>query len=458
MRIPHERVQNWANNVRASLWFLPSTFVILATLLSWAVPTIQTTPAEYATPIRKIMFSGSPDAARTVLSVISGSTITVISLLFSITIVALQQASTQFSPRIMRNFTRDRGNQVVLGVYLATFIYSLLLLGQIRGDDASGDAQVPGLAVTVSIALAALCLGLLVYFIHHGATLFQASNIIESIHRELRQQIDQFYPSRVGDPEEEEDDDVDRVYMRSNDHSPIVVRAVSSGYLRSVDTTALTDAVGNGRWAAIHPFIGTYITEGDLLAEVDRSDQPESELIEAVRNVFVLDRERTMYQDPLFGIRQLVDIAVKALSPSINDPTTAEHALSCIGDTVVSIANRSFPRKLRIVERDGRDPVHLWMNRPSFEDVIDVAFSQIRRAGRDHVHVTLHVLKVLGAAGSQARGLRVEAFRRQIDDIAWFVDEGQFAPHERAVLRECIESTRRQVAVDAPAGVPLNSR
>lgn len=101
---------------------------------------------------------------------------------------------------------------------------------------------------------------------------------------------------------------------------------------------------------------------------------PESEVIEAIRSVFILDRERTMYQDLPFGIRQPVDIAVKALPPSINDPTTAEHALSSIGDTIVEIVTRSFPPRLRVLDREGRDPVRLWMNRPTFDDVIDVSF------------------------------------------------------------------------------------
>lgn len=200
IRIPLDQLQNWANNARASLWCVPSVLVILAALLSWAILAVHTAPVGQGLPIGEMTFSGSPDAARTVLSVISDSTIAVIALLFSIATMALQQASTQSSPRIMRNFTRDRGNQVVLGVYLATFLYSLLLLGQIRGDDSGGDIDVQALAVTVSIALATLCLGLLVYFIHHGATLFQASNITESIHRELRQQDRSVLSSHGGAP------------------------------------------------------------------------------------------------------------------------------------------------------------------------------------------------------------------------------------------------------------------
>lgn len=154
---------------------------------------------------------------------------------------------------------------------------------------------------------------------------------------------------------------------------------------------------------------------------------PESEVIEAIRSVFILDRERTMYQDLPFGIRQPVDIAVKALPPSINDPTTAEHALSSIGDTVVEIVTRSFPPRLRVLDREGRDPVH----------------------------VTLRVLKVIGAAGSHAAGKRVAAYHRQIDDIAWFVDEGQFAPHDRAALLDCIRSTHSQVSSNEAIAVPL---
>lgn len=442
-----QRLRNWWENVQASLWFLPSLCAVAAVVLAWAAPRIDAMWLVDRTSYRGFIFSGSADAARTVLSVISGSTITVISLLFSITIVALQQASTQFSPRIMRNFTRDRGNQIVLAIYLATFLYSVLILGQIRGDQNDDPAQTPLLAVSLAIGLVVVCLGLLVFYIHHAATLFQASSIIERIHRDLRQHLDEFYPTGIGASVDDEPDNLELFRLRVANDPMVEVRAITAGYLRSVDDQVLVCALPESRWVIVPPFIGTYVSEGDVLAEVDGATEIDEQAIERVGSAFVLDRERTLYQDPLFGIRQLVDVAVKALSPSINDPTTAEHALSCIGDAVTSLVSRPFPSPVREVTQgaDG-DPVVLWLHRPSFEDVVNIAFSQIRRAGRDHVHVTLHLLKVLGSTARTARGRRVQPFIRQVEDVDWYLEVGHFAPRDLEELQACVAATRRVIA------------
>jgi uncharacterized membrane protein len=364
---------------------------------------------------RRWLFSGTPSAARTMLSVIAGSLITVISLLFSITMLTLQQASTQFTPRVIRSFTQDRGSQIVLGVYVATFTYAILVLRQIRDSTATGAEFVPVMAVTVAIGLALVCLGLLVYFIHHSATLFQASTVIERVHQELLTAIDQLYPKAIGSAEE--DVDLDTFRSRHQHGRTMTVVSASAGYLRAVDDQALVDALARSSWAAVYPQVGSYVLSGEPLVEVDHgSDGTVDE--EQIRQAFVLDRQRTMTQDALFGIRQLADIGLKALSPSVNDPTTAEHAIACLGNALAQLSQRSFPPRERAVTHDdGGSRLVLWMNRPSYAEMVEEAVSQVRQAARGQPHVQRHLLLTLTAVMHQTRGTRTTILRQHLAAI-----------------------------------------
>jgi uncharacterized membrane protein len=442
-RISLETTRNLWINIHESLWFAPAVCAVVAITLSIAVPEVDKRFAATLEPYRRAIFSGSPEAAQTVLSVIAASTITVVSLLFSITIVALQQASTQFSPRIMRNFTRDRGNQIVLGVYLATFLYSLLVLRQIGGDGGNGDTGVYGLAVSLAIGFAVACLALLIYFIHHGTTLFQASSIIENVHGALRQHIGRLCVSDDTHAAQPDDPDAREFQRQMGGDPTTMVTSDCAGFLRSIGGQALANVVNDGAWLIVRQPIGTYVTEGEVLVEVGGMELDEA-LQRRIRAQFVLDRERTIRQDPMFGVRQLVDIAVKALSPSINDPTTAEHALSALADALGAIAGHEFPGPVRTFLREGDagGSVTFWVPRPGFADIVDASISQIRRAGSDHVHVLVTILDVLVTVGERCSESQLASLQRQIDDIVWYAEHGNFATRDREELRDKITVAR----------------
>jgi uncharacterized membrane protein len=411
------RVRSHLENIRASLWFIPSMLVALAFIMALTLTEIDRAAAssELARE-REWLFSGTPSAARTMLSVIAGSLITVISLLFSITMLTLQQAATQFTPRVIRSFTQDRGNQIVLGVYVATFVYAILVLRQIRDSSAIGDQFVPVIAVTMAVILALVCLGLLVYFIHHSATVFQAATVIERVHQELLEAIDRLYPESIGVPDE--DVDLDTFRDRRQYGPTTTVLASSAGYLRAVDDRGLIDALPRSGWVIVYPQVGAYVLRGEPLVELG-GGQDSAVDDEQVRRAFVLDRQRTMTQDALFGIRQLVDIALKALSPSINDPTTAEHAIGCLANALAQLAQRALPSRERAVEYDnGRACLVLWTNRPSFAEMVDEAVSQIRRAAGGQPHVQRNLLMRLTAVMQQTSGERSTVLRQHLSAIA----------------------------------------
>jgi uncharacterized membrane protein len=434
--VSSERIRNWWENTRSSLWFIPSILSITAIILSVIIPELDRRLGTAQTLHQRILFYGSPDAARTLLTVIAGSVITVISLLFSITILTLQQASTQFSPRIMRTFMRNPANQTVLGVFVATFLYSILVLRQIR-EDVLGSAFVPILAMTSAIILAVACLGLLVFYLHNSALMFNAATILENIHHELLDGIDRLYPSQIGFPLDEDADDLDSFRERHSNDVSITVNANSTGYLRVVDHSGVVDHLPDGAWAIVFPTTGAYVTRGMPLIEVGHVSGDLTPLADGLRDTFILDTERSMMQDAMFGFRQLVDIALKAMSPTIFDPTTAEHAISCISDSLIALARRDFPTRTRSVARGGEDSkqVTLWINRPEFAEYVDIAFSQLRRSAREDVHVTLYLLDAIAVVARNVSGVRREPVEHEVREIVWLAEHSHISPHDRALVQ-----------------------
>ncbi len=190
--------QLW-ESLRTSYWFVPTVMTAGAVGLSFAsVHLDQVVKAEWVRAVGWI-WAGSPEGARQVLSTIAGSMITVAGVAFSITIVALTLASTQFGPRLLRNFVRDLGNQVVLGTFVSTFVYCLLVLRTVRGGDVA--EFVPYLSVTLGVAFALASLGVLIYFIHHVSGAIQAEHLIASVADELEDAIERMFPESWASPE-----------------------------------------------------------------------------------------------------------------------------------------------------------------------------------------------------------------------------------------------------------------
>jgi uncharacterized membrane protein len=444
------RLLNFWDNATGSLWFLPTVLVVLAAgLASLTLWGDEQDPAVGG--LRPWLFGGTASAARDLLAVVSGSLITVVTLAFSITIVAIQQASTQFSPRVIRNFTRDRSNQAVFGAYIATFVYALLILRQIReGEDGSGEF-VPALSVTTALLLALACVGLLIYFIHHTATSLQVATIADNIRREVRSGIDRLYPERIGTP-------IEREELRPAPLRPgppaLTARAPAAGFLVAVDADHLLAALPPGdTLARIHPQVGDFVIAGAPLLDLwtDAPGDP-ARLADRLAGAFALDRGRTFHQDILFGIRQLTDIALKALSPGINDPTTAEHCLAHLGDIVAELAGRRFPDTWRRAPEGG---AVLLVHRPDFAAVVDAAFSQIRRAAADDVHVTAYLLGILAQIAPRARAPeRATALRHQVEDVLQALEGQPFTTGDVAMLRARAQAVRDLLAPEAPPQRP----
>ncbi len=415
-----ERAKNAWENVNSTLWFVPAVLIVLAIASSSVL--IQVDVAlignRHTNTILPWLFSGTADAARSILSTIAGSLITVISIAFSLIIIALQQASAQFTPRVLRSFTADRGNQVVLGMYIATFVYSLLVLRAVRSANQSRNQTdfIPSLSVTIAIVLAIVCLGLLIYFIHHTSQSLQVSVILDRVRTDLIAQLDALYPDRRAE------------WIVDQSPVPVLIAALPdggtchriyserTGFIRTIDEHAIrTASLADVQWLWVRREVGEFVTTGGVLAECRADSPPDAHLSRSVHNAFVIDDRRSINQDPLFGVRQIVDIALKGLSPGINDPTTADYALYHLGDALGHLAGRAIPPAGQIAETSG---AWIFFSRPTWDAFVAAAFDQIRRAATGQVQVLQTLLDILAdLAVHIPPGSRGDAIRRQTAEV-----------------------------------------
>ncbi len=433
-----DRLKNNWQNTKSSLWFLPTALGLLALILSYAVPAIDTHLPRQIAAHSGWLFYGSPDAARTLVSTLAGSLITVISLLFSITILTMQQASTQFTSRVLRNFTDDRGVQWVLGTYIATFVYCILILRRVRSATGGVANFVPVLSITLAIVLAVICVALLVYYVHHIATLLQSATVIERVHRSLISVIEDRYPTRSSDEDEHADPasknrtaDIRRL---AADPDAFQVHAQAFGFLRSIDENTVLKLLPDESVGIVDVALGQYVPADTALLKVSKSID-DAGCLKRIRAAFILDRQRSLPDDVLFGVRQLVDIALRALSPAINDPTTAEHVIATLSNVLIDLGGRSLPSPVRhrSDSDESRSPV-MWVRRPTYADFVESAFSQIRRAARNDVDVTLHLLHALRSVALRVNEDHARPVWEQVSRIVTQINESNFTPEDRAML------------------------
>lgn len=422
------RIKGHWENVTDSLWFVPGICILAITALAVLVPEIDR-DRHYG-----FLFPGDAGAARAILQVVAGSLITVISLVFSITILVLQQASQQYTPRLIGNFMAFRGVQIVLGFFLGTFVYALLVLRFVQQAEDGTPEYVPEISVIGAILLAVICIGMLVYFIHHTAVSIEVPAVARRIGSQVQDAIGHQYPGS-GEPVDGPDD-LHSFRKRHPNSVPVEVRAIDSGHVRRIDEQLILDAVEHAEWLAIRVTVGVYVHRGDLLFEVGGLDGLDDSRVEKLREAVSIDIERSLHQDPLFGIRQLVDIALRALSPSLNDPTTAEYMLSQLGDVLVELALQPETSRIRRAST-GSCVLELWADRKTFDDYVDASFSQIRRMIEDEPHVLLHMLKVIESVGYNISDeSRLAPLRHQIAEVLVALDSSGLSGTDREVVRD----------------------
>jgi uncharacterized membrane protein len=422
------RLPSWRwEAMRTTFWLVPTALVVAGCLLFAATFAFDLALYHRHTPLPPWLRTGSADAGRQVLIAIAAAVITVVGVVFSITILALTLASQQFGPRMMRNFIRDIGNQVTLGVFVGTFVYSVLALGSIT------DKFVPHLSITVAEALLLADLFVLIYFINHIAKSIQLPEVIAGIARDLMRAIDSEYPeqmtgvsgSATGRPVSE--------LITSIDERGGVVPANASGYLQFVgyaDLVAIAAHVDAVIRLEHRP--GHFVVAGRPLARV--WPQGAAQQVEmALAKAHVTGPHRTLMQDPVFAIDQLVEIAIRALSPAVNDTFTA---LTCIDWLTAGLSRVSSRTLAEGVYRDDFGRVRLIEPDPSYARMVNRAYDKVRQAAHGMPAVLIRMMDSLRYVAEETTSdEQRRILMRQAEMILLSVEESVGDPNDCEDIR-----------------------
>jgi uncharacterized membrane protein len=397
--------------LRTNLWLVPAIEGVGAIVLFVVTMTVDHAAFHGQVRLPSWVISGSPDAARQILSSLAAALITVVGVVFSIMMVVLTLASTQFGPRMLRTFIRDRGTQLTLGTFVATFFYAMLVLISI------GATFVPHLSVTVALALTAVDLGVLIYFIHHTATAIQLPAVIASIAHDVAKAIDAETTAPVpgtGNKAGTGRGAAPDALQAALDRDGKIVAAPASGYLRFVrHVTLVRIAAESGAVIRLHHRPGHFLTQGHPMATVWPPEVADR-ISRRLERVHLTGPMRTLSQDIAFGIDQLVEIAIRALSPAVNDTFTALTCVDWLGDSLSKAAVSWHPD---VCHRDANGDIRLISAPVSYERLVQRSFEKIRQAAGGMPAVLIRQLEVLGKIMAVAPASRTQVLLDQAEMI-----------------------------------------
>ena len=438
------------DRVHSSFWFLPAVMAGGAIALAFVTVALDPLVTNWVRRNWGWTFTGGAEGTSTVLGSIAASMITLAGVVFSMTLVALSLASTQLGPRLLRNFMRDTATQAVLGTFIATFLYCLLVLRTVRRADEV--LFVPHLSASLGVLLAVVSVGVLIYFIHHVSVSIQANEIVALVGTELIEGIERMFPENIEQraeqgtariPTESPDAALPEVFAR--EASPL--GATGDGYIQFIDTDALIAlAVQEDVIFRLEQGPGHYVAAGCPLVLIwpeNRlsSEGPGDQFVNHVNAAFALGNQRTSRQDIEFMVNQLVEIAVRALSPGINDPFTAMMCVDHLGSALCRLARRDMPSPLH---HDAQDKLRVITPVVTFSDITDAAFNQIRQYGRSCAAVTIRLLETIAViAGFAHRPEDRATLLRHADMIVRGACGGLSENEDRREAEKCYRTANR---------------
>lgn len=399
-----ERLSVLLDRLRTGFWFVPSMMIVLAIGLALWMLWLDERVDPGINASLPWAYSGGPEGARSLLSTIAGSMITAASVTFSLASVAISIASQQYGSRVLRNFMRDRVTQFLLGTFVSTFVYSVLVVRSIRGSEFSG-GFVPAISVTVAIVLSVASLVLLVYFVHHVSTSIQASHIVSVIAQDLEKAVPILYPEMK---KESSRDGRERSGIRNLPTTRISKE--EAGYVRSVDLDGLVEIAK--RCAVVIEILvkpGDHCLPFEELAVVRGASVLSEEDQQQCADAFVIGSERSALQDIRFQFQQLTDVTVRALSPGINDPFTAINAIDALAGAVFQLARSPRPLEER---NDESGALRLIVATPRLEEVLHDTVGHIALYAAPDPFVMAALRRVLSTVEPKLNGDREHAAYR----------------------------------------------
>jgi uncharacterized membrane protein len=436
-------------DVRSSFWFVPSMIVVGSVALAVALIQIDSAGSDRWLAQWPLLFGAGAEGARGMMSTIAGSMITVVGVTFSMILVVLALASSQYTSRILRNFMRSRITQIVLGIFAGIFTYCLIVLRAIRSGDEG--AFVPNLAVFFGFVMALGGVGALIFFIHYIASSIQASSIIASVAQETIAAIDRLFPPKPKPRSKREEDPP--VHHPAPARTWQVVMASESGYIQSVDNVALLRlACDRETIVRMERAVGEFVVDQTPLASLAMADPPDAETVAALQATFSISRHRTVEQDATFGIRQIVDVALKALSPGITDTTTA---VMCI-DYLTAILGRIASRRTPACNRYKNGDLRVISKDPTFAILLDESFDQIRGKSGGDAAILLHLLGAFTTiAGLTVDPDRQRELRQQVLWVAELAERTIESPHDRTRIDAALTRAREALETEPSPWPPV---
>lgn len=422
------------NQLRSTFWFVPVLIIIASITLSIVLLHLDQFIELSQQGLSKFFFIGSADSARSVLSIISAAMIGVAGTVFSVTLVALTLASSQFGSRLIKNFMYVRLNQVVLGTYISTYVYCLIVLNTIKENN--NFTFIPSLSILVALVAAVVNIILLIVFIHRIAISIQADHVISAISKSIAKDVQVLFPEKMG----EENDDEKRWNVKkekSKYKNDITIYSQHSGYLQYIDSEALIRImVESESLLELSSRPGDYLVLGEELGSLYTNQGEIKDITKKIHAQFIIGRSRNSQQDIEFSIHQMVEIASRALSPGINDPYTAITCIDNLTSTMSYLTQIRFPEKYRC---DNEGILRVIAETFDYEGILDVSFNQIRQFSSNSPAVIIRLMEALNKINKFAKKpLHKKAI---IKHAKMVLNQGRESIKEKLDLNDLIEKS-----------------
>ena len=373
----------------ATFWFIPVLLIILAVILSIGLVTLDGYVEIPKDSWFRFFIVENVESARSILVTISGAMIGVAGTVFSVTLVALTLASTQFGPRLIKRFMYVRLNQVVLGSYISTYLYCLLILNTVK--EAGSYTYIPSISILVAILFASLNIILLIIFIHRIAVSIQADRVVSDIAEFMSNQTETLFPEKIGTETDKKEENItinEQVYAIKTP-----VKSNRSGYLQYISSDSLVSFLKEHNAILVLDYRpGKYVVNKQQIGTLYTKTSIEEKTNDQVLNEFVIGKLKTSQQDLEYSIHQMVEIASRAISPGINDPYTAITCIDYLSATLCYLAQAKFPSKYRY---DEKNELRIVADTINFEGILDTSFNQIRQFSSNIPSVTIKLMEAL---------------------------------------------------------------
>jgi uncharacterized membrane protein len=425
---------NLWDRLRNGLWFVPAVGLVAAIVGAAVMLYVDELVRIETVPGLGWATTTGP-SARAMLAALAGGLVTVTGVVFSVTMLTLAQTSSMFGSRLLRSFLNHNISQATLALFLGTSVYCFIVLRSIQ-EVAEGTLFAPHLSLMVGLLAGLASLAMFVWFIHHVAVSIQAQNVVRNVAYELEEAVKRLFPEKIGKkPEDAQEAVADLFHARE---LPSLLESCHDGYIQAINGALLLDVAGaHDLRIRLLARPGDFICVGMPIARLNRDP---GDLADEINECFLVGAHRTPRQDAACAVFELVEVAVRALSPGINDPHTAIACIDYLGASLVRAAERAFPSPVRC--DDSGEP-RLYAKPFQFSDLLNAAVDEIRQYGRDSASVTLRLVEMLtGVARRVTRASDRDAILRQAAMIERGAEAGLPEKYDRADLQERLRVLR----------------